>query len=156
MKKQGRVSRKSVKMSVLTSLVVATFLCFGTISVASAKAHNGFGEEETANKGVDSVKANRLSVKYLGSTDDSLEFDVRYSNQKGNTFSFVVKDENGEVLFEKQYNAKVFNKKIRFPKGMEDANKISFSIISDTDKVALTKEVVIKTRFVEDVLVRIN
>ena len=74
---------------------------------------------------------------------------------KGNSFDFVVKDEDGEVLFEKEYNSKQFHKKVQLSK-IDDLKKLSFSIVSDNDNVVQTKEILIKTQFVEDVLVKIN
>jgi len=110
---------------------------------------------EGGDKSIDSAKSNKLEVKYLGSKNDNLEFDVHYNNLKGNSFDFVVKDEDGEVLFEKAYSNKQFHKKVELSK-IDDLKKLSFSIVSDNDNVVQTKEILIKTQFVEDVLVKIN
>lgn len=104
---------------------------------------------------IDSAKANKLDVKYLGCTASNYEFDVRYNNVKGNTFYFVIKDESGEILFEKEYNNKQFHKRVELIK-VDDYNKLTFSIINDKESIQQSKDVVIKTKFVEDVLVKIN
>ncbi len=103
---------------------------------------------------IDSIK-NKLEVKYLGNNNSNLEFDVRYNNLKGTKFYFLVKDEDGDVLFEKEYNSKQFHKKVQLAK-VDDIKKLSFSIVMDNESVVQTKEVVIKTQFFEDVLVKIN
>jgi len=112
----------------------------------------GFNEGE---KSIDSSKTNKLEVKYLGSQNDNLIFDVHYNNLKGTSFAFVVKDEDGDVLFEKEYNNKQFHKKVELAR-IDDLKKLSFSIVSYGDNLVQTKDIMIKTRFVEDVLVKIN
>ena len=96
-----------------------------------------------------------MEVRYLGSNNSNLEFDIHYNNLKGGTFYFLVKDEEGEVLFEKEYNSKQFHKKVQLAK-VDDLRKLSFSIVSAKENTVQTKEVVIKTEFLEDVLVKIN
>ena len=103
---------------------------------------------------IDSIK-NKLEVKYLGNNNSNLEFDVRYNNLKGTKFYFLVKDEDGDVLFEKEYNSKQFHKKVQLAK-VDDIKKLSFSIVMDNESVVQTKEVAIKTQFFEDVLVKLN
>ena len=103
----------------------------------------------------DSSKVNKFEVKYLGITSGNFDFDVRYNNIKGSNFFFVIKDENGEVLFEKDYSNKLFHKKVELAK-VDDINKLTFSIITDKDVTIFSKDVVIKTKYVEDVLVKIN
>jgi len=120
-----------------------------------ASAANTVRFNVDVDKSIDSSKSNKLEVKYLGNHNDNLEFDVHYNNLKGGSFDFVVKDEDGDVLFEKEYNSKQFHKKVQLYK-IEDLKKLSFSIVSDNDNVVQTKEILIKTQFVEDVLVKIN
>ena len=103
----------------------------------------------------DSAKQNKFEVKYLGSNSGNLDFDVRYTNIKGSNFFFVIKDENGEVLFEKDYSNKTFHKKIELAK-VDDINKLTFLITSDREATLFSKDVTIKTKYVEDVLVKIN
>ena len=86
---------------------------------------------------------------------EGLEFDVKYNNVSGKYFSFVIKDENGEVLFEQSYNNKQFYKKVQLPQ-IADVKSLTFSIVSDKNKLVQSKEVKITTNTVEDVLVRIN
>ena len=62
---------------------------------------------------IDSAITSKLDLKYIGITNEGLEFDVKYNNISGNNFTFVIKDEYGEVLFEQSYNNKQFFKKDR-------------------------------------------
>ncbi len=103
----------------------------------------------------DSLKVNKFEVKYLGNASGNFDFDVRYTNVKGSNFYFIVKDENGEILFEKDYSNKMFHKKVELTK-VDDISKLTFSISSDKDVTIFSKDIVIKTKYVEDVLVKIN
>lgn len=119
---------------------------------AQAKANPVLPNNDTH---VDSSAANKLDLKYVGNTNEGLEFDVKYTNLSGKYFSFVVKDENGEVLFEQSYNTKQFYKKVQLPQ-IGDVRSLTFSILNEKNRLVQAKEVKISTSFVEDVLVRIN
>jgi hypothetical protein len=139
------------KGSLFLSALIACFFSFSQANAATNSTAK-FGNEEIH---ADSTKANKLEVKYLGNNSNVYEFDVRYANVKGGTFSFIIKDETGEILFEKEYASKGFRKKVQLPQ-IDDINKLTFIISSQKDNLLLSKNVVIKTRFVEDVLVKIN
>ncbi len=119
---------------------------------AQAKANTFLPENDTH---VDSTIANKLDLKYLGNSAEGLEFDVKYNNVSGKYFSFVIKDENGEVLFEQSYNNKQFSKKVQLP-SIADVKSLTFSIVSDKNKLVQSKQVKITTNIIEDVLVKIN
>ena len=128
-------------------LAAAIFFSMQASAAITVKFYEG-------DKSIDSSK-NKLEVRYLGSNNSNLEFDIHYNNLKGGTFYFLVKDEEGEVLFEKEYNSKQFHKKVQLAK-VDDLRKLSFSIVSAKENTVQTKEVVIKSEFLEDVLVKIN
>ena len=104
---------------------------------------------------VDSTITSKLDLKYVGITNDGLEFDVKYNNISGKYFTFVIKDENGDILFEQSYNNKQFIKKVQLPQ-VGDVKSLTFIIVSDRNKLMQSKEVKITTNIIEDVLVRIN
>jgi hypothetical protein len=110
--------------------------------------------EASANR-ADTAKANKLEVKYIGNLAYSLDFDIHYTNLKGSNFVFEVKDENGEVIYEKSYNDKQFHKTVELSKA-DDVKNVSFNIYSCDGDLLQSKEVVINTKYVEDVLVKIN
>ncbi|MFP5041940.1 hypothetical protein [Parasediminibacterium sp. JCM 36343] len=149
MKKQNL--NKIAKRFFVGNLVAAALF----LSMQASAANVNLGTISDNEIHADSLKANKLDVKYLGNSSNGLEFDVRYNNAKGNTFSFVIKDENGEVLFEKKYTNKAFYKKVQLPR-IDEVNKLSFSIVTDNDYTLQTKDIVIKTKYIEDVLVKIN
>jgi hypothetical protein len=97
----------------------------------------------------------KLDLKYVGIINEGLEFDVKYNNTSGKYFSFVIKDENGDILFEQMYNNKQFFKKVQLPQ-VGDVKFLTFTIVSDKNKLVQRKDIKITTNIVEDVLVSIN
>ena len=140
------------KRSVLIVLVfaVSLFSCLQS-NAANPKVGEPFENEMSA----DSSKAGKMQVKYVGKNADGFQFDVKYNNTKGGLFSFIIRDDSGEILFEKDYSGKSFYKKVVLPQ-YDDMSKITFTIFSEKDNSSQTKEVVIKTKIVENVLVKIN
>lgn len=104
---------------------------------------------------LDSSSAYKLDLVYVGNSSEGLEFDVRYNNISGKYFSFVIKDDNGDVLFEQSYNNKAFYKKVQLPE-VGEVKSLTFTILNEKNKLVQTKEVKISTSLVEDVLVKIN
>ena len=144
--------KKQTLNTIAKKFFLGNILAAALFLSAQTKASTFLAENGTH---VDSTIANKLDLKYLGYTTQGLEFDVKYNNVSGKYFSFVIKDENGEVLFMQSYNNKQFYKKVELPK-IADLKSLTFSIVSDKNKLVQSKEVKITTNIVEDVMVRIN
>lgn len=78
-----------------------------------------------------------IFVKYVGSTQDGLFFNVKYSNEKGQDFDILITDEHGETLYEGSFNDKFFDKKFLLPED-SDASLVSISIKSGKDNFVKT------------------
>lgn len=135
-------------------ITLVCILAIATLLSTQAKA-NAARVNISENIVLDSSSAYKLDLVYVGNSTEGLEFDVRYNNLSGKYFSFVIKDENGDVLFEQSYNNKAFYKKIQLPE-VGDVKALTFTILNDKNKVVQTKEVKISTNLVQDVLVKIN
>jgi len=135
-------------------ITLVCILAIATLLSTQAKA-NAARVNISENIVLDSSSAYKLDLVYVGNSAEGLEFDVRYNNLSGKYFSFVIKDENGDVLFEQSYNNKVFYKKVQLPE-VGDVKALTFTILNDKNKVVQTKEVKISTNLVQDVLVKIN
>jgi hypothetical protein len=92
----------------------------------------------------------RAEIKYLGTVDDAVIFDVVFDNPNGGKFSVTVLDETGNQLFQEVYSDKKFDKKFKLPKS--DRNKLTFVIrnYKDTD---MKQSFEINTHYTEDVVV---
>lgn len=93
------------------------------------------------------------TVKYLGTRDDMILFNVSCPNPEGMKFSVTVKDQDGVQLFQGFFSDKSFYKQFRLPK--TDKNKISFIVHNGKDAdVVKTFEINVNSRFVEDIAVK--
>ncbi len=101
----------------------------------------------------DSAASENVQVKYLGSMDDGVLFNVKYNNQTSSPFTLIVSDATGEVLYEQTYSDKQFDKKFLLSRAYD---KMSFVIKNDKEKTNQTFAINITTKLVEDVYVRRN
>ncbi|HEX5024626.1 MAG TPA: hypothetical protein VFV68_05110 [Agriterribacter sp.] len=90
-------------------------------------------------------------VRYLGTDQESLIFNIKYDNVNASKFLVTIKDENGTTIFQDAFSEVNFNK--RFLLKLE-TNKVVF-ILSDktnryTESFSISKEI----RTVEDVEVK--
>jgi hypothetical protein len=92
-------------------------------------------------------------VKYLGTQDDMIVFNVSYANPEGSKFQLIIKDQDGTQLYQNIFNEKPFYKQFRLPKA--DKDRIIFVIRNGKEaEVVKTFEVNVNSRFVQEVAVR--
>lgn len=89
-------------------------------------------------------------VKYLGSSNDAVIFDVTFDNPTGSKFIVTVLDEDGNEIFRAGYSEKKFDKKFELPK--PDSGKLTF-VINDSKDVDLKQSFEINTHEIESVVV---
>ena len=123
-------------------------LMFGTLflfSVATAHA------QPTASGTV--TVTDSAMVRYLGSQDDMLIFNVSYDNPKGNKFVVAVKDQDGTQLYQNIFRDKAFYKQFKLPK--TDKDEVIFVIRNGQDApIVKTFAVNIDSRFVQEVAIK--
>lgn len=92
-------------------------------------------------------------VKYLGTQDDLIVFNVYYANPDGSKFLLTVKDQDGTQLYQNNFNDISFTKQFRLPRNEKD--KIIF-IIRDGKGADIVKsfEINVNSRFVQEVAVK--
>ena len=93
------------------------------------------------------------TVKYLGTQDDMLVFNVSYSNPEGGRFLLTVKDQDGTQLYQSLFSERSFYKQFRLPKSEKD--RIVF-IFRDSQDVEIVKafDVSVNSRFIREVAVK--
>jgi len=121
-------------------LSVATVHAQSTVSGASTAA--GAGQSENA-----------ATVRYLGTQDDMLIFNVSYDNPAGNKFLVTVKDQDGAQLYQSPFRDKAFYKQFKLPKS--DKDKIVF-VIRNGEQAPIVKtfSVSVNSHFVQEVAVK--
>lgn len=90
-----------------------------------------------------------MQVKYLGGDNTALHFYVKYDNKSGNTFRLLVLDETGEVLYQNNYTAKDFEKKIRTPR-LTETDYVIFLIKPAKENAELSYKVKVTTKVVDE------
>jgi len=110
----------------------ATALALLVVSPFSSKASND--KEKGAKEAVTPLAEGKLSVKYTGSTEEAVMFNVQFENSSAQKFWLIIKNNEGEVLFQEQFSDKHFNKNIQFLRDTDELNP-TFIIRSGKDEV---------------------
>ena len=127
--------------TVTGKLIIGTFF---VLSLATARA-------QTVST-VDGQSDNAI-VKYLGTQDDMVVFNVSYSNPDGSKFTLIVKDQDGQPLYSNSFSDKSFCKQFRLPKTDKDRIVFVFRDGHDAD-VVKAFEINVNSRFVREVAIK--
>jgi hypothetical protein len=98
-------------------------------------------------------QSDNATVKYLGTQDDMIVFNVSYNNPAGSKFLLVVKDQDGLPLYSNSFTDKAFYKQFRLPKSDKDRIVFLFRDGHDAD-VVKTFEINVNSRFVREVAIK--
>ena len=93
------------------------------------------------------------TVKYLGTQDDMIVFNVSNPNPDGGRFLLTIKDQDGSTLYQGVYNDKSFYKQFKLPKTDKDRIVFIFHNNHDAD-VVKTFEVNVSSRLVSEVAIK--
>jgi hypothetical protein len=99
---------------------------------------------------------NATTVQFAGSAVNALLFDVKINNAEGQKFTLVIRNAEGEVLFNKDYTDKSFSKKIKILKDESSGTRFSFNITSANKELENSFEVNATTKVVDDVTITKN
>jgi hypothetical protein len=105
----------------------------------------------TKNK-IEILSNENTSVKYTGSANDALFFDVKVNNPKGDKFTLVIAAEDGTVLFSKDYTDASFAKKIKILK-TDEISRYNINIRSSNKELENNFSINTVSRTVDDVVV---
>jgi hypothetical protein len=89
-------------------------------------------------------------VKFVGTSEDAVVFNVTVDNPTGGKFSVIVLDEEGTPIFQEIYSDKKFDKRFKLPKS--EKNKLTF-VIRNFKTADIKQSFEINTKYVEDVTV---
>lgn len=94
-----------------------------------------------------------VTVKYLGTQDDMVVFNVSCSNPEGSRFQLSIKDQDGSLLYQNTFADKSFYKQFRLPKTDKDRVVFIFHNNHDADLVKAF-EINVNSRFVHEVAIK--
>jgi hypothetical protein len=127
--------------AVLGKLIVGTFFVLALAPVQAQMATTTDGQSDNAR------------VKYLGTQDDMVVFNVSYSNPDGNKFTLIVKDQDGLPLYSNSFSDRSIYKQFRLPKSDKDRIVFVFRDGHDAD-IVKTFEINVNSRFVREVAIK--
>jgi hypothetical protein len=132
---------KKLLTAVFGKLIPGFCLVLTAATVQAQTTTSGAGQTESA------------IVKYLGTQDDMIVFNVSYVNPEGSKFQLIVKDQDGTQLYQNLFNEKTFDKQFRLPKA--DKDRIVFVIRTGKEAdVVRAFEINVNSRFVQEVAVK--
>ena len=133
----------------MKSLFNAAFgkLTFGTLFLLTVATAHAQPTASGAAPGTDSA-----TVKYLGTQDDMLIFNVSYDNPQGNKFIVSIKDQDGTQLYQNFFRDKAFYKQFKLPKS--DKDEVIFVIRNGGTPIVKTFTVNVNSRFVQEVAIK--
>jgi len=133
-------------MKSLFNAVFGRFVLGATFVMTLATAH---AQSTAAGDG----RNEQATVKYLGTQEDMVLFNVSYANPDGNRFLLTIKDEDGTMVYQNTFTDKSFYKQFRLPKTDKDRIVFIFHNNRDAD-VVKTFEVNVNSRFVNAVAIK--
>ncbi|HXB94259.1 MAG TPA: hypothetical protein VNU70_03835 [Puia sp.] len=133
---------KSLIHAVFGRLITGIFF---TLTLATAHAQRvipGDGQHESA-----------ATVKYLGTEEDMIVFNVSYPNPEGNKFQVTIKDQDGSIIYRDYFSERSFYRQFRLPKADKDRIVFIFHQNEAAD-VVKTFEINVNSRYVREVAIR--
>jgi len=117
----------------------------GVLTLSSFKPAN--------NENTNNTNSTQSAIKYVGTNDAGIIFNVKYENADSSKFDLVIRNQYGDVVFQQQYSETNFDKKIVLVKEPGDA-VLTFMIKSPKESYQQTYQINTTTRVVEDVVVK--
>lgn len=108
----------------------------------------------TVKDSVATVAFDKAHVQYLGVAEEGLWFNIKYANPKGERFTLLIKNAEGEVLFQGSFSEANFSKKIKILNEENETLTPTFIIkTADNRRIAQSFQVNTASRTVEEVIV---
>ena len=98
-------------------LAAATALTVLIASPFNSHAANGDGKVKATTT---PLADSRLTVHYTGSHEDGLTFNVQFENPGAQKFWLIIKDNDGQTLFQELFSDVHFNKNVKFLRSEDD------------------------------------
>jgi hypothetical protein len=124
--------------------VAATAVVILTSSPANSYA-NSNGKEK-----ISQLPAEQVSVQYIGIKSNSFVFNVQFENPLAQKFQLIVKNDDGAVVFQEQFNDVHFSKMVLLPK---DEGEIHPTFVIRTGNQQVERSFVANTKLTENVVV---
>jgi hypothetical protein len=116
--KTTRKSNSVVKTIAVTAAAVLLF----SVSPVNSFANTG---KEKHSKSENTISESQIDVQYVGVNENTFTFKVKFENSTAQKFTLIIKNDEGDVIFSKQYNDVHFSRTINLVKTETDTNDIN-------------------------------
>lgn len=138
MKKQTRNLMNKTRIFLVPALLVA-------LSIAGLSSGKAYGQSITSNT--------KPSIEYVGKVNDQLVFQVDYDNPTNEVVNLLIKDQDGNVLYNDRFKEKKLTKKFRVNTAEYGDARLTFVISTEKERSSQVFQVNTNTRVIDDVVV---
>ena len=124
---------------------VFTFLFVVVISCTMSQSVYALPDTLAISKGAE--------ITYKGLSDKNLVFSVNYKNELAEPFELLIKNDQNEIIYVKQFDAKPLNRTLLFSEVPENC-KLTFVITSGKKAISQSFEINAHIRTVEEFIVK--
>ena len=117
---------KNHAVKVIAVALTAVLFLFGSPLTTRA---NGGGSKKNS-----TITDAQVSVTYQGVSDNSLVFKVDYQNADGGKFWLIIKNDNGDIVYQQRFNDAHFGKTVYFQNTDTNINP-TFVIRAGNDEI---------------------
>jgi len=135
------VSSPVVKVFSAAVLAIALFLTSSLSSFAGS-----LNDKKPAN-----LTDERVSVKYVGTTESSVVFHVQFENPTAEKFWLIIKNDVGEVVYRKEFTDAHFSKSVFFQK--EEVGDITPTFVIRNSKDEVVRQFSVNRTLTENTVV---
>ncbi|HXB44586.1 MAG TPA: hypothetical protein VNV85_11035 [Puia sp.] len=100
-----------------------------------------------------SISESQIDIKYLGSDNDQFQFRVEFDNTTGQKFTLVIKNDEGDVVYSKEFKDVHFAKTVSILKNEDNAESIHPTFAVSVGKRLVQRSFSIERKVTEDVVV---
>ena len=118
------LSARVVKGFVAVAAAVVLF-----VNPLTSKAEGGAGSKKS------SINEQNVSVKYAGTTENSIVFKVEFENPTADKFWLIIKNDEGDIVYHQQFSDVHFSKSVFFQNMESDIHPVFVIRSSDNSEV---------------------
>jgi hypothetical protein len=116
--KTTRKSNPVLRTIAVTAAVALLFSASPLSSFANTK-------KEKHSKAENTIPASQIDVQYEGSVENTFTFKVKFENSAAQKFTLIIKNDEGDIIYSKEFSDVHFSKTIELVKNEKDTYDIN-------------------------------
>lgn len=139
------IKHTTMSQTTKNAIVKSIFLTAASFTILVSSFANGSGKLNKTR-----LSGDQVSVQYTGVKDNSYAFAVQFDNTEAQKFTLIVKNDEGEVVYQEQFSDLHFAKTILLPK---DLGEIHPTFIIRSGNQQVEHSFTANTKVVENIVV---